>query len=113
MRRSSRPPQPEPYAGKTANLRRRLQRLLGPPEQTRRLNLRNRVRSIEYTATGSDFEPRSLQLRTLRRRFPTTYSARLHPRFAPLVKLLGEKECARGAITILLGRPGGRSLYFG
>ncbi len=49
-------PQAEPYVSKTANLRRRLQRLLGPPEQTRRLNLRDRVHSIEYTATGSDFE---------------------------------------------------------
>ena len=63
-------PQAEPYVSKTANLRRRLQRLLGPPEQTRRLNLRDRVRSIEYTATGSDFESGFLLYRALRAGFP-------------------------------------------
>ncbi|HSA93379.1 MAG TPA: hypothetical protein VLE48_10240, partial [Terriglobales bacterium] len=47
----------EPYAAKTANLRRRLTRLLGPAEErSRRLNLRERARTIAYTATGSDFE---------------------------------------------------------
>ena len=47
----------EPYIGKTSNLRRRLQRLLAAPEgQSRKLNLRDRVRSVEWTATGSDFE---------------------------------------------------------
>jgi excinuclease UvrABC nuclease subunit len=48
--------QAEPYVSKTANLRRRLQRLLGPVEErTKKLNLRHRVRSIEYAPTGSDF----------------------------------------------------------
>ena len=38
----------EPYVSKTANLRRRLLRLLGPGEErSRRLNLRDRVRSIQ------------------------------------------------------------------
>ncbi len=47
----------EPYVSKTANLRRRLQRLLSAPtEHSKRLNLRDRVRCIEYTPTGSDFE---------------------------------------------------------
>jgi len=47
----------EPYISKTANLRCRLHRLLGPVEgRTRKLNLRDRIRSIEYTLTGSDFE---------------------------------------------------------
>ena len=37
-------PQSEPYITKTANLRRRLIRLLGPSEErTRKLNLRDRV----------------------------------------------------------------------
>ena len=50
-------PNAEPYVSKSANLRRRLVRLLGAPEErTKRLNLRDRVRWIEYTATGSDFE---------------------------------------------------------
>ena len=38
----------EPYVSKTANLRRRIQRLLGrPAENSKRLNLRDRVRKIE------------------------------------------------------------------
>jgi excinuclease ABC subunit C len=106
-------PDAEPYVSKTANLRRRLQRLLGPPEQTRRLNLRDRVRSIEYTSTGSDFESGFLLYRVLRRSFPKTYSDRLRLRFAPLIKLHMENEYPRASITTRLGRSGGRSLYYG
>ncbi len=47
----------EPYLMRAADLRRRMSRLLNPPEQqSKRLNLRERVRSIEYTVTGSEFE---------------------------------------------------------
>ncbi|MFC6645722.1 excinuclease ABC subunit C [Granulicella cerasi] len=58
----------EPYLTRAADVRRRLKRLLAPPETTfaadgseqvvasKRLNLRNRVRFIEWTATGSEFE---------------------------------------------------------
>ena len=106
-------PHAEPYVSKTANLRRRLQRLLGPPEQSRRLNLRDRVRSIEYTATGSDFESGFLLYRTLRSSFPKTYADRLRLRFAPLIKLHMENEFPRASITTRLGRPGARSLYYG
>ena len=38
----------EPYVSKSANLRRRIQRLLAPPEsQSKRLNLRERCATIE------------------------------------------------------------------
>jgi len=61
----------EPYVSKTANLRRRLQRLLSPPEErTKRLNLRDRVRWIEYTLTGSDFESGFVLYQVLRAVFP-------------------------------------------
>ena len=106
-------PQAEPYVSKTANLRRRLHRLLGPPDQTRRLNLRDRVRSVEFTATGSDFESGFLLYRVLRSAFPKTYSDRLRLRFAPLLKLHMENEYPRASITTRLGRLGGRSLYYG
>ncbi|MHB1022281.1 MAG: excinuclease ABC subunit C [Acidobacteriaceae bacterium] len=47
----------QPYVTRTANLRRRLLRLLAPPEsQSKRLNLRDRVARIEYALTGSEFE---------------------------------------------------------
>jgi len=55
----------EPYIVRGADLRRRLRRLLAPPEEvdeagrpvlSKRLNLRERVRWIEWTRTGSEFE---------------------------------------------------------
>jgi len=80
--------QAEPYVSKTANLRRRLQRLLGPVEErTKKLNLRDRVRWVEFSPTGSDFESGFLLYRVLRETFPKTYQNRLRFRFAPLVKL--------------------------
>jgi excinuclease ABC subunit C len=105
--------QAEPYISKTANLRRRLHRFLGPPEHSRRLNLRDRVRWIEFTATGSDFESGFVLYRALRSIFPKTYADRLRFRFAPLLKLHMENEYPRASITTRLGRLGGKSLYYG
>ena len=46
-----------PYLTRTADLRRRMRRLLDPPEsQSKRLNLREKVVRIEYSVTGSEFE---------------------------------------------------------
>ena len=107
-------PQSEPYVSKTANLRRRLQRLLGPVEErTKKLNLRGRVHTIEYTPPGSDFESGFILYATLREAFPKTYADRLRFRFAPLVKLHLENEYPRSSITTRLGRLNGRNLYYG
>jgi excinuclease ABC subunit C len=106
--------QSEPYVSKTANLRRRLQRLLGAPaEHSKKLNLRNRVRWIEYSPTGSDFESGFLLYGLLRSTFPDTYSSRLRLRFAPLVKLHLENEFPRASITTRLGRLTARNIYYG
>jgi excinuclease ABC subunit C len=106
--------QAEPYVTKTANLRRRLQRLLGPvAERTKKLNLRDRVRWIEYSATGSDFESGFLLYSVLRAAFPKTYANRMRFRFAPLVKMHLENEYPRASITTRLGKLNGRSLYYG
>jgi excinuclease UvrABC nuclease subunit len=104
----------EPYVSKTANLRRRLQRLLGPVEErTRKLNLRDRVSSIEYSLTGSDFESGFLLYRILRDTFPKTYQKRLRFRFAPFVKLHLENEFPRASITTRLGKLTGPAIYYG
>lgn len=106
--------QAQPYVSKTANLRRRIQRLLGPiEERTKKLNLRDRVRKIEYTPTGSDFESGFLLYKVLRSTFPKTYSSRMRLRFAPFVKLHLENEYPRASITTRLGRLNGKSLYYG
>jgi excinuclease UvrABC nuclease subunit len=107
-------PTSEPYVSKTANLRRRLQRLLSAPEErTKRLNLRERVRWIEYTLTGSDFESGFVLYQAVRAAFPKTYSDRLRLRFAPLVKLHLENEFPRASITTRLGRISGKNIYYG
>ena len=106
--------QADPYVSKTANLRRRLQRLLGPVEErTKKLNLRDRVRWIEYAATGSDFESGFLLYRVLRETFPKTYQNRLRFRFAPFVKFHMENEYPRASITTRLGKLNGRNVYYG
>ncbi len=90
----------EPYVSKTSNLRRRLQRLLGASDgQSRKLNLRDRVRWVEWTPTGSDFEAWFLLYKTLRREFPKTYEKRLRFRFAPLVKLILDNPYPRATVT--------------
>lgn len=107
-------PGSEPHVGKSSNLRRRLQRLLGSPEgKSRKLNLRDRVREVEWTATGSDFESGLQLYKTLRREFPQTYSDRLRLRFAPLVKLILDNPYPRATVTTRIsGRKSGAQ-YFG
>jgi excinuclease ABC subunit C len=51
----------EPYLTRAADLRRRITRILAPPDSangvlSKRLNLGSRVARIEYTVTGSEFE---------------------------------------------------------
>ncbi|MGD9714965.1 MAG: UvrB/UvrC motif-containing protein [Thermomicrobiales bacterium] len=100
-----RPESGEPYISKTANLRRRLIRLLGKrDEHSRLLTLRDRAREIEYFPTGSDFESGLLLYKLLRREFPKSYRDRLRLRPAPLVKFHWENEYPRVSVTTQLGR---------
>ncbi len=104
----------EPYVSKTANLRHRLQRLLGQPEEpSKRLNLRARVQSVEFTGTGSDFESGFLLYQLLRETFPQAYGARMRFRFAALVKLHLENDYPRASVTARLGRLQRKSAYYG
>jgi excinuclease UvrABC nuclease subunit len=104
----------EPYVSKTANLRRRLQRLLAPPEsQSKRLNLRQRTATIEYSLTGSDFESVLLLYRSLQQEFPDTYQKRLRLRPAPVVRFNLENEYPRAYVTTRIGKMSGRSRYYG
>jgi excinuclease ABC subunit C len=105
-------PQSEPYVSKTASLRRRLIRLLGPAEaRTRKLNLRDRVAVIEYAPTGSDFESGFVLYQTLRAVFPKTYQDRLRLRPAPLARFRLENRYPRVSITTHLGSA--KSVYYG
>jgi hypothetical protein len=97
----------EPYVSKTANLRRRMQRLLGAPQnatqnavQGRRLSLRERVSALEFCEVGGDFEAGFALYRRMRKEFPQKYGERLHLRPAPLLQMLGENPYPRLAVTL-------------
>ena len=104
----------EPYVAKSADLRRRLTRLLGPPEEGgKRLNLRGRCPSIEYTLTGSDFESRLLLYQVLRAEFPKSYRERMKLRLAPLIKLNLENPFPRAYVTRRIAKLNSPSRYYG
>lgn len=104
----------EPYVSKTSDLKRRLTRLLSPPEEhSKRLNLRERCRSIGYTLTGSDFESGFALYKILRREFPRNYRDRLKLRFAPLIKLNLENAYPRAYVTRRIGKLNSPSRYYG
>src|SRR5919204_1821125 len=104
----------EPYVGKSSNLKRRLTRLLSEPEEnSKRLNLRRRCRTIEFAPTGSDFESWFLLYRVLRNEFPKNYCDKIKLRFAPLIKLNLENPYPRAYITRRIAKLRAPSLYFG
>lgn len=104
----------EPYVAKTSNLRRRLQRLLGQTEGlSRRLSLRDRAKTLEYTPTGSDFESGLLLYQLFCKEFPKNYADRLKLRYAPLLRLHLENAYPRVSITTKLGGAKSGSLYYG
>jgi excinuclease ABC subunit C len=64
----------EPYLLRTQDLRRRLQRLLGPADPaSKRLNLREFARSVRYRLTGSAFEQALTYYQHAKRIFPKRY----------------------------------------
>jgi excinuclease ABC subunit C len=78
----------EPYLIRTADLRRRLQRLLGPPDSTsRRLNLREFARLVRYRETGSAFEQALTYYQNAKQIFPKRYRELMRLRPAPVLKV--------------------------
>jgi excinuclease ABC subunit C len=72
----------KPYLLRTANLRQRLTRLLGPPDpSSKRLNLRDVAARVRYRVVGSQFELSFLHWQHARRLWPGSYRerARLRP----------------------------------
>jgi len=87
-------PTAEPYLTRAADIRRRLRRLLAPPEAldengqpvpSKRLNLRARIHWIEWTRTGSDFESTLLLYRAARSAFGPDEARRRLRLHAPYV----------------------------
>ena len=101
-----------PYLGKTSRLRRRLARLLRPPEgRSSRLNLAGLATRIEYHRTGSNFES-SVGLYALARRHrPEDYRRFLKLRPPVFLKLNLANPYPRCYLTRRLGRD--RAVYYG
>lgn len=83
-----RAPDAQPLLGRTADLRRRLQRLLGPPDPaSKRLNLRDLAARVRYRVTGSAFEQSVVAYAHAKRLFPRRYRDLVRLRPAALLKV--------------------------
>jgi excinuclease UvrABC nuclease subunit len=93
-------PQAEPYIGLTADLRRRLERLLRPAKgQTKRLQLVSRVRQIAWRETGSEFESHLVQFALLEQAFGLKALERMKLRSPAFVRFHGGNPYPRLTIT--------------
>jgi excinuclease ABC subunit C len=78
----------EPYLIRTQDLRRRLQRLLGPLDPTsKKLNLRGQARSVRYRVTGSAFEQTFTYYLHAKELFPKRYGDLMRLRPPAVIKV--------------------------
>jgi excinuclease UvrABC nuclease subunit len=103
---------PAPYLSRTRDLRRRLTRLLGKPStSSRRLNLREVTRRVEYQGVGSIFEAQWLLYLLNKVYYPRTYRHRLRLKPPALLKVNLRNRFPRCYPTRRLSNDG--SLYYG
>jgi excinuclease UvrABC nuclease subunit len=101
-----------PYLLRTADLRRRKERLLRAPEMpSQRLNVREFAARVRYRLTGSRFEQSLLFYQHARERFPRRYQALVRLRPPALLKVNLANEYPRCYITRRILSDGG--FYFG
>jgi excinuclease ABC subunit C len=80
--------QAEPLLIRTQNLRRRIQRLLGPADpRSKRLNLRELARGVQFRAVGSTFEQTVTYYQHAKRLFPQRYRDLLRLRPPAMLKV--------------------------
>lgn len=102
----------QPYLLRTADLHRRLTRLLGPPDpSTKRLNLREFAGRVRWRVTGSKFEQSLVVWQHMRALYPQKYRARMRLRPAALLKVNLRNEYPRCYVTRRVLADGG--FYFG
>jgi excinuclease ABC subunit C len=78
----------EPFLIRTQDLRRRLQRLLGPRDsESKRLNLRDFARGVRYRVTGSPLEQALTYYQHARQFFPNRYSRMMRLRPPAVLKV--------------------------
>ena len=94
----------EPHLIRTANLRRRLQRLLGPADpSSKRLNLRGFARQVRYRTTNSAFEQSLTYYRIARQYFPKRYKDLMRLRPSPVLKINLKNAYPRCYVTRHIG----------
>ena len=103
----------EPYLTRAADIRRRMKRLLAPPEsQSKRLNLRDKVARIEYTITGSEFESALTLYNAATRVFGHTEARRRLKLHTPtFLRMTMENEFPRVYATNRLSKRGLAEMY--
>lgn len=107
----------EPLLIRTQNLRRRLQRLLGPPDPaSKRLNLSALTRGIRYRLIGSSFEQMLTYYQHAKQLFPKRYRKMLRLRPAAVLKVNLRNEYPRCYVTRRIpvdeaGMPTGGAYY--
>ncbi len=78
----------KPFLLRTANLRQRLMRLLGPPDPaSKRLNLREFAGRVRYRVVGSPFELSFVYWQHARRLWPSAYRERVRMRPPAVLKV--------------------------
>ena len=81
-------PSADPFFIRTQDLRRRLQRLLGPPDSfSKRLNLRNLTKGIRYRLTATPFEQTFAYYQQAKQLFPARYQKLLRIRPPAVLKV--------------------------
>ena len=101
-----------PYLGRTRDLRRRLIRLLRSPQHnSKRLNLREITRRIEFQYAGSAFELQWLIYRLNRFHYPQQYRTRLRLKPPALVKVNLSNRFPRCYATRRISKDD--SMYYG
>jgi excinuclease UvrABC nuclease subunit len=101
----------KPYLLRTANLRQRLTRLLGPPDPaSKRLNLRAFAARVRYRVVGSPFELSYLHWQHARRLWPAAYRERVRMRPPAVLKVSLTNAYPRCYATRRMGANG---FYFG
>ena len=107
----------EPYLIRTADLRRRLQRLLGLADPaSKRLNLREFAHMVRYRETGSAFEQALAYYHNAKQFFPKRYRDLMRLRPSPVLKVNLRNSYPRCFVTrrILVneaGEPTGGAYY--
>lgn len=90
----------EPYISKTANLRRRMQRLLAPSfAGSKRLHLGGRAVRLAYCEVGSEFATSLLLLQSMRQYCGERVREHLHLRPPALLRLAAENAYPRVYVT--------------